>query len=376
METESNAGSTATSGAPSTATTTAPAATAANESERSESSGSGSPGMSPAERDWFAKENSGSETTTQPTTSANQTATQTQTGKPAGEGLASGQPSDAEAPPEGQAVALTAPQVELLKRFKLTAESPALKAMNPQERAAFLQSLQGHTTYASQTAQELAALKRALQQQGGAPQQPNQQQNQSQEAGQPSAAGDHWSTLEKDYDESYIKPFKTAVQAEVQAAVGEVMQRMGMMSPFLQEIAQRFIAEDQDAAFDKLSLPKGVDKNDPEVRQKIIAQALTQFPNGQGFSFSQRSLRSAIQQAATSLYQERINQAQAAAQAQQNQQRLRGSPDGNTSRAVTTARPVTQAEREKLYIAALDKGLKGDAIEDFIATRGGQAAAA
>lgn len=258
---------------------------------------------------------------------------------------------------------LSPDQVKLLSRFKLSPE--AFQMLPEQQRAELLQSFDNHAKYTSTIAQQLAAIKR-----GGVQPQQQQQRGQQQPAneqqGQPPAASagdDAWKPLATEYGQEYMEQFRGPVRAEL----APLQQTIEVQHKLLSDMAQRMYVDDLDAAFDKLELPEGVDKSDQQVRQNILELA---FAGMQGFSFSQRSLRSAISQAATSLYHQQATQAAADAKAQLSKQRQRGSPNRSPSHAPTTRTPISQEQRERLFLAGQDKGLEGDALQAFIRNGG------
>lgn len=252
---------------------------------------------------------------------------------------------------------ITEPQAQVLKRLKV---SPSVWGkLDTEERTELLASFEQHVRYTSQLAQENAGFKR----QGQANQaNPAEAAAATQAAAPPAntqqapplaqANGDHWSAF-KEYGDDFSKGLQSAFQAEL----SPVTERFNQQQTLLQDLGQRLINDDIEAAFNDLALPDGVDSSNPEIRKAIVNAAWAQFgPDLNGFSIAGRSMKSAIQTAASTLFQKQAKQAEEAAKKTRVQSHLRASPTRQTAATATAKIELSQEEVDRIALKAISQG--------------------
>lgn len=287
-----------------------------------------------AEAEWFAKQGPDAST-----------AGDSKQGEPTDTPEAPETPAPQADKPETPVVeTLTEADKQVLKRFQL--DEGDVQAMPAAARSKFLRNLEDRARFTDTLQQEVTAFKKGGQQQQAPQQQPA-------ESGIPD---DVWKPLEEFYGADGVKPLRAAMDRHVSAAIQPYQQ-------INNQLAIRIIHDDIEAAFEKLELPEGVDKSDPAIREKILAEADVLLRSQ--FDLQKFNHRHAIPRAASSLFHQQQAAADKARKAQQQKQALRGSVDPGT-RVPTQAAPVTEEVLEERWLEADRKGLSGAARESFL----------
>lgn len=238
---------------------------------------------------------------------------------------------DTKPQPVATTPSLTPEESAIVKRYGL--EPADIPAMSADARSRFLRNI-------DQRAKHHDALMQSVQRNQPAQQPPVQGQQQTQTTG----PDDPWESVAGFYGEEGTTPIRTAFERSMERAVAPAMQ-------FNQQLAARMVNDDIERSIEKLELPEGIDKTNPEIRQKLIDAAKGFFgANGESFDLVSNNFTHAMPKAAASLFLKEMSAAQVKAKADRARKALMGSPSRG-SQIPTTRSPQTEEDREKLWFA-------------------------
>lgn len=274
------------------------------------------------------------------------------------------QPATESTPAEDPPAELSDADAQIVKRFQLDpVEVAAMNALSPQQKAAFLRSLQGRASYTDNLQRELKALK-AMGEKTAEDPQPQTPPREAPPSPQPANGEQAFAALGEYFgDPEAARVFSTSFASAVQHELRPVLDGMARSDALM----ERILADDFERAFTDLELPEGIDKSDPVVQQELkdLAWELMEAK----FHPVHFNPRHALPLAATHKYQSQITASAKATKAKAAQQALRRSPQMGT-RTPSTAPQLSQEDREALALRGISDGLSGEALSRFVASGG------